>query len=60
MLTAFPQRVYRWDLFLEIECETSQQAYHFETFIKKMKSSKFIQRLKTEQQLVVDLLERFK
>jgi putative endonuclease len=40
-----------WDLFLEIACETSQQAYHVESFIKKMKSSKFIQRLRTEPRL---------
>ena len=49
-----------WEIFLEIECETSQQAYRLEDFIKKMKSSKFIQRLKTEPQLRDDLLERFK
>jgi hypothetical protein len=36
------------------------QAYHLETFIKKMKSSKFIQPLKSEQHLIADLLERFK
>jgi putative endonuclease len=49
-----------WDLFFEIECETSRQAYHLEKFIKRMKSSRFIQRLKTEPQLIADLLERFK
>jgi putative endonuclease len=49
-----------WDLFLEIECNTSKQAYSLEAFIKKMKSSKFIHRLKTEPKLIADLLERFK
>ena len=49
-----------WDLYLEIECETSRQAYRLESFIKKMKSSKFIERLRTERQLRDDLLERFK
>jgi putative endonuclease len=28
-----------WNLFLKVECETSQRAYRFEALIKRMKSS---------------------
>jgi len=49
-----------WHLFLKIECETSQQAYNLEAFIKRMKSSQFIRRLKMEPKLVADLLKKFR
>ncbi|ANE52537.1 GIY-YIG nuclease family protein [Flavisolibacter tropicus] len=35
-----------WTIYLTIACTNSEQAYKLERFIKKMKSSVFIQKLK--------------
>ena len=45
-----------WEIFLEITCESSTQAYNLEKFIKRMKSRSFIERLKSNPAVIVDLL----
>jgi putative endonuclease len=45
-----------WELFLEIGCSSSQQAYKLEAFIKRMKSKTFIKKLKEKPDLIEDIL----
>jgi putative endonuclease len=47
-----------WELFLEIECSSSRQAYKLEKFIKKMRSSVFLRRLKNERDFLAAILEK--
>jgi putative endonuclease len=50
--TAFSPKGIPWTLFLSILCQSSKQAYNLERFIKKMKSSAFIRRLKAEPEII--------
>ena len=45
-----------WTLFSKIECNSSEEAYKLERFIKKMKSASFIRRLKEEEELSKQIL----
>jgi putative endonuclease len=47
-----------WNLFLEIECNSSQHAYKLERFIKQMKSAAFIRRLKNEPEFLSAILRK--
>ena len=47
-----------WTLFLSITCQSSEQAYRLERFIKKMKSAAFIRKLKNEPGLIKSILEK--
>ena len=49
-----------WELFLTIECNSKTQAIKLERFIKKMKSRKFILKLKENPGIVSDLLQKTK
>ena len=49
-----------WDLFLEITCNTSQQALEIEAHIKRMKSRKYIENLRRYPEMVEKLIERYK
>ncbi len=43
---SFTSKGIPWDLFLNIECNNSAQAYNIEKHIKKMKLKNYIQKLK--------------
>ncbi|MFN4313771.1 MAG: GIY-YIG nuclease family protein, partial [Chitinophagaceae bacterium] len=55
---AFSVKGVPWSLFLQIPCESSQQAYALERFIKKMKSASFIRRLKEQPEIIEALLQK--
>ena len=55
---SFTSKGIPWDLFLEITCDSSQQAYKLERFIKQMKSTAFIRRLKNEPEFLSAILEK--
>ena len=57
---SFSVRGIPWTLFQSIVCESSSQAYAIERFIKKMKSSTFIRKLKDDQEVVNSILEKYK
>ena len=58
-ITKFTHRAKDWELFLEIECESLQQARKLEAYIKKMKSKQYIQYMKTNPELIIKLLDQF-
>jgi len=47
-----------WETFLCIECKTSKAAYALEKYIKQMKSSAFIVRLKENPNLLADVISK--
>jgi|SRR4051812_14702174 len=49
-----------WDLFLEIACNSNQQARNIEAHIKSMKSKKYIENLKKHPEMIDKLKERYK
>jgi putative endonuclease len=57
---SYTTKVSDWEHYLLIECHSKTQAIKIESFIKRMKSKKFIERLKHEQQIIKDVLDRFK
>jgi putative endonuclease len=48
-----------WINYLTLECEDRSQALKVESFIKRQKSRKFIQKLKMEPELANEILKRF-
>ena len=48
-----------WELFLCIEFNDRIKARKFESFIKKMKSRKFIESLKADKNKLMDLKQKF-
>ena len=56
---SFTSKGIPWELFFQIECKTSHQAYKLEKFIKKMKSSPFRKRLKNEPEFLTAILKKF-
>ena len=56
---SFTEKGIPWELYFSIECNSSQQAYKLEKFIKKMHSSVFIKKLKVDPELLEGLLKRF-
>ena len=55
---SFTSKGIPWELFLAIKCDSSGQAYKLEKFIKKMKSSMFIKRLKNEPEFLAAILKK--
>ena len=53
---SFTARGVPWKRFLVIKCESSQQAYALERFIKRMKSTQFVRKLADDQNLVKEIL----
>jgi putative endonuclease len=49
-----------WTLYLTIVCESSRLAYQIEAFIKKMKSSAFVRRLKEDPAIIDSIALRIK
>jgi putative endonuclease len=48
-----------WINYLTIECQDRSHALKVESFIKRQKSRKFIQKLKMEPELANEILKRF-
>lgn len=48
-----------WKHYLLIECSSKNQAIKVESFIKRMKSKKFIESMKNDPKIIKDVLERF-
>ena len=56
---SFTSRGIPWESFLEIECKSSDQGYKVEKFIKQMRSTNFIRRLKSEPDFLAAILQKF-
>ena len=52
----FTAKASDWELFLAIETQSLSHARRIEIYLKKMKSSKYIQKLKSEPELVKQIL----
>ncbi|HBK87741.1 MAG TPA: endonuclease [Cytophagales bacterium] len=57
---AFSKRAADWEVFLVIPCQDEGQSRRIELHIKKMKSRKYYQSLKTVPGLLDRLLDRYK
>ena len=55
---SFTSKGIPWEPFFQIECKTSDQAYKLEKFIKKMKSTNLIKKLKTDSELLASILKK--
>ena len=49
-----------WELYLEIPCLDINEARKFESFIKRMKSRKFIQLIKNDKSILIDIKKKLK
>ena len=49
-----------WIIFLEIECDTKNQALSIESHIKRMKSRKYILNLRSYPEILLRLKEKYK
>ena len=57
---AFTKNVIPWSLFLVIDDLSSNQAYQIEKHIKKMKSKKYIENLKSYPEIIIKLKAQYK
>ena len=55
MKNAFTTKGIPWGLILTYQCQSSGNAYKLEAFIKKMKSKKFIEKIISDQLIIVDI-----
>ena len=55
---SFTSKGIPWELFFQIECKTGDQAYKLEKYIKKMKSTNFIKRLKNDSELLISIFKK--
>jgi putative endonuclease len=56
---SYTSRSADWEIFLEIPCETIEQAVFIEAWIKKMKSRKYLKNLKKYPELVEKIKSTF-
>ena len=52
---AFTVKGAPWELKLSFECESSQKAYELEKFLKRMKSSVFLEKVIANHYILVDI-----
>ena len=52
---AFTTKGIPWELILAYQCQSSGNAYKLEAFIKRMKSKKFIEKIISDQSIIVDI-----
>ena len=52
---AFSAKGVPWTIFMSIRCDSSDEAYKLERFIKKMKSAAFIHRLKDDPEILASI-----
>ena len=57
---AYTSKGIPWTLFLTIACESSQQAYGLERYIKKMKSAAFMRKLKENPDIIASTVEKIR
>ena len=57
--TKFTAKAKDWTLFLSIDCHSIEQAQRIEHHIKRMKSKKYIQNLKTYPEISIKLLAKY-
>ncbi len=57
--TVFTSKAEGWEVLMTILCESEKQAKAVELHIKKMKSKKYIQNMKSFPELVAKLLTRY-
>jgi len=57
---AFTKNGIPWSLFLVIDDLSSNQAYQIEKHIKKMKSKKYIENLKSYPEIIIKLIAKYK
>ena len=55
---AFTSKGIPWNLITSIECQSSNEAYTLEKFIKRMKSSKFTQKFASSIELQHEILQK--
>jgi putative endonuclease len=56
---SYTKKASDWEHYLLIECCSKTQAIKIESFIKRMKSKRFIESLKIDKEVIKDILERF-
>jgi putative endonuclease len=47
-----------WNIVLQFECITKNDALYLETFIKRMKSKKFIQKIINDNDILSDIISK--
>jgi putative endonuclease len=57
--TRFTHKAKDWILFMEIECQSSEQARKIEAHIKSMKSKTYINNLKKYPEMIDKILKMF-
>ena len=57
---SFTSKANDWKVVLELDCSTRDQAKRLERFIKRMKSTRFISKLISNQSMQINLVDRFK
>ena len=57
---AFTSRGVPWVLYLSIDGLLSEKAYQIERHIKKMKSKKYIENLKSYPEIIIKLIAKYK
>ena len=55
---SFTSKGIPWQLKFKYTCDSSEQAYKLERFIKKMKSRKFIERLIDDEMIIADIVSK--
>jgi len=55
---AYTSKGIPWNLMLSVACDSSPEAYRLESFIKRMKSRKFIEKLFVDPELVKSIRHR--
>jgi len=55
---AFTKIAHDWRIVLEFECENREDALFLESFIKRMKSRKFIEKITQTPSILYDILEK--
>ena len=57
---SFTSKTNDWSLFLRIDCDSRVQARKIESHIKRMKSRKYIENLKSYPEMISKLKEKYK
>ena len=55
---AYTSKGIPWNLMLSVACDSSSEAYRLESFIKRMKSRKFIEKLLVDPEVVKSIRHR--
>jgi putative endonuclease len=58
--SSFTRRGIPWQLYLEVGCSSSKEAYWLESFIKQMKSRAFYHKLKETPEFIDDIKKKYR